>query len=301
MRDDQTHTTCSSDRDRQVPGGGNRDVAPRTPRVVLICESGDPVDTVGLASWLAHSMQLVGMVAIHDRPIRRWRALCREQRRGGWRAVADLVAFRADHACLASRRDGQWLKRTVRELREAFPADLDRVPRLDVDDPNNETTRHFIGNLAPDVVVARCKRLLIPPVFEIPRAGTFVLHPGVCPEYRNAHGCFWALANRDLTRVGMTMLRIDAGVDTGPAFLHASYPFDEVRETHRVIQYRVVLENLPAIGRVLDDVVAGRAVPIDTRGRRSGVWGQPRLSAYWRWKRAARRERYGSAHFPAVS
>ena len=65
-------------------------------------------------------------------------------------------------------------------------------------------------------------------IFEIPRAGTFVLHPGICPEYRNAHGCFWALANRDLDRVGMTLLRVDAGIDTGPVYLHGTCDFDEV-------------------------------------------------------------------------
>jgi len=44
------------------------------------------------------------------------------------------------------------------------------------------------------------------------RSAAFVLHPGICPEYRNAHGCFWALVNRDLARVGVTLLRADRGV-----------------------------------------------------------------------------------------
>ena len=67
-----------------------------------------------------------------------------------------------------------------------------------------------------------------------------MLHPGICPEYRNAHGCFWALARRDLERVGMTLLRVDPGIDTGPVFLHGTYDFDEVEESHAVIQYRAV-------------------------------------------------------------
>src|SRR5436309_328007 len=31
----------------------------------------------------------------------------------------------------------------------------------------------------------------------LPARGTFVLHTGICPEYRNAHGCFWALARSE--------------------------------------------------------------------------------------------------------
>ena len=67
-------------------------------------------------------------------------------------------------------------------------------------------------------MVARCKRILKERIFAVPRPGTYVLHPGICPEYRNAHGAFWALARRDLDKVGLTLLRIDKGVDTGPVY-----------------------------------------------------------------------------------
>src|SRR5438132_1590035 len=107
--------------------------------------------------------------------------------------------------------------------------------------PNAPEVRDFLRGLDPDLVIARCKFILRPDIFTIARAGTWVLHPGICPEYRNAHGCFWALVNRDLDRVGMTLLRVDEGVDTGPIFLQATYKFDEHRESHIVIQYPTVL------------------------------------------------------------
>jgi len=140
------------------------------------------------------------------------------------------------------------------------------------------------------VTIARCKVLLDKEIYEIPRTGTFVLHPGICPEYRNAHGCFWALANRDLDRVGMTLLRVDKGVDTGPVYLHATCTYDERRDSHIVIQQRAVVDNLEAIGRTLTALARGEDVqPVNTEGRRSAVWGQPRLTQYLRWKLAARR------------
>ena len=136
---------------------------------------------------------------------------------------------------------------------------------------------------------------LKPAIFELARKGTFVLHPGICPEYRNAHGCFWALANRDLSRVGMTLLRVDTGVDTGPIYLQATCVIDEAHESHIVIQYRVVLDNLDAIGRTLVSIGRGEEqTPLQTTGRRSATWGQPRLSDYLRWKRTARRSRNDS-------
>src|SRR4029453_13492898 len=134
------------------------------------------------------------------------------------------------------------------------------VPRLIVADPNSEEAGSFLTTLKPDLLLARCKFLLKPEVFNAPGKGTFVLHPGICPEYRNAHGCFWALVNRDHERVGMTLLRVDKGVDTGPVYLQSSYGLDEVNESHNVIQYRAVMENLDAIGRTLTALSRGEAV-----------------------------------------
>ena len=261
-----------------------------SPGVVLICHAQDRLDREGLASWLASTMRLAGLLIIREEPGQRWRAGRRELRRVGVLKFLDVLAFRAwSRACLA-RRDRAWKDATLARLRADYPADLSAVPQLVVSSPNSAEARAFIASLQPDLAIARCKVILRREIYELPRAGTFVLHPGICPEYRNAHGCFWALANRDLGRVGMTLLRVDEGIDTGPVYLHGSCAFDERRDSHTVIQYRAVIDNLGPIGRILAALGRGEAVPpVPTAGRRSAVWGQPRLTTYLRWKRAARR------------
>ena len=138
-------------------------------------------------------------------------------------------------------------------------------------------------------MIALCKSILPERVFAIPRHGTFVFHPGICPEYRNSHGCFWALASDDLSRVGMTLVRIDKGVDTGPIFGHFGVSFDEVHDSHIRIQHRVVLDNLDALQARLLEIAGGTARPVDVTGRESRAWGQPWLTAWSRWKSKARR------------
>src|SRR5438093_13204228 len=100
----------------------------------------------------------------------------------------------------------------------------------------------------------------------------------------------------------MTLLRVDEGVDTGPVYLHATYPFDEIHESHTVIQYRVVLENLDAIGRRLIEIAAApdAVAPIPTADRQSATWGQPRLTDYLRWKWIARRSNRDADRVVAV-
>ena len=210
-------------------------------------------------------------------------------RRVGWLRFLDVIAFRAYARLRLTGRDAAWTADAVRRLRGRYPADLAAVPRIIVSNPNSEDARAFMAGVRPDVAIARCKVILKPGMFELPRVGTFVMHPGICPEYRNAHGCFWALVNRDLDRVGMTLLRADAGIDTGPVYLHGACAFDEVRESHTVIQHRAVIENLDAVGRILVSLCRGDHVaPVDVEGRASATWGQPRLLDYIRWKLAAR-------------
>jgi hypothetical protein len=271
------------------------------PSVVLICHEQDRLDTEGLASWLASTMRLAGLISIRDPRNRLWRAARREVRRVGWLRFVDVIAFRAFARLRLARRDAAWKESELQRLRQRYPADLESVPRIVVSSPNSDESRTFIERLRPDIAIARCKVILKRAIFEVPRAGTFVMHPGICPEYRNAHGCFWALARRDLHRVGMTLLRVDPGVDTGPVFLHGTYDFDEVAESHSVIQYRAVFENLDAIGAVLTSICRGEHVePVNTDGRESAVWGQPRLTTYLRWKWNARRSRHEN-RVPALS
>src|SRR5262249_7356428 len=88
----------------------------------------------------------------------------------------------------------------------------------------------------------------------------------------------------DVDRVGATLLKIDDGIDTGPVYEYLRYPLDERAETHVRIQWRCVLENLDTVAGKLLAIHAGQATTIDTSNRASAVLGQPRLTAYLRWK-----------------
>lgn len=247
-------------------------------RTLLICHAEAPLDRVGLARWLGSFSDLVGIVELHEPPKRLMRRIKREVRRVGPARFLDVVAFRAYYKAFLAARDRRWEQETLGALCDRYRA-VDDVPVLSTMSPNAPEAESFIRDRSPDIVIARCKSLLKESVFALPTRGTLVMHPGVCPEYRNAHGCFWALARRDLDRVGMTLLRIDRGVDTGPVFGYYSYPFDEVNESHIVIQYRVLLENLSALEKRLVEIYHGAAEPLDTTGRTSAAWDNRGLRA----------------------
>lgn len=257
-------------------------------RTVLICHHDNPVNRQALPGWMASFSELAGVIVITETRARRLRRLRFEWRRSGGRTL-DVFAFRLYYRLVLAGRDRRWVDHQVRELQSRYPPPGPEVPVHHTSDPNDGVTRTFLEGIAPDLVLARCKTLLRREIFDVPAAGTVVLHPGICPEYRNAHGCFWALVRRDTARVGATLLRIDEGVDTGPVIAYYRTAIDERKESHVVIQHRVVLDNLAEIAVDLKAVAQGTTSPIDTSGRESMTWGQPRLSDYLRWRWAARR------------
>ena len=271
-------------------------------KTLLICHTGDIMNEVGLARWLASFSDLAGIIVLRETNQRIWRRIRREIKRVGARRFPDVLAFRLYYRLVHAGRDRRWGEMRLREVCETYP-DLDpSIPVLYSSSPNSSEALEFIRSARPDIMIARCKTLLKESVFTIPASGTFVMHPGICPEYRNAHGCFWALANGDSGRVGMTLLRIDTGVDTGAVYGYYTCRFDEVKESHAVIQQRVVFDNLEALRQKFEEIHAGRAQTIDTTGRASATWGQPWLSRYLLWKWRARREkRESESHIAAVS
>jgi hypothetical protein len=233
-------------------------------KTLLICHDGAPLDQVVLARWLNSFSDLAGIVVIQERSNRMWRRVKREVKRIGLFRFLDVLAFRLYYRIFLAGKDRRWEQRELQQKCTGYADIPSSTPILKTPSPNTQEAEAFIRSLNPDIVVARCKVLLKESVFSIPAKGTLVMHPGICPEYRNAHGCFWALASRDLNKVGMTLLRIDKGIDTGPTFGYYTYPFDEVHESHIVIQHRVVLENLDALRGKYLDIVNGSAIPLDS-------------------------------------
>ncbi len=256
-------------------------------KTALICHEEDALNRDGLARWLASFSELVGMVVIREKAERKKKRVKRELKRVGPLRMLDVLAFRAYYKLFRAAEDGKWERRTISELRDKFAPVPETTAQVIAPSGNTKAAEALLRECAPDIVIARCKHLLKASVFNIPSQGTYVMHPGICPEYRNAHGGFWALANGEPDKVGMTLLRIDKGVDTGPVYGHFYYDGDPA-ESHIVIQHRVVFDHLDAIQDKLEEIGRGEAKPIDTTGRESAAWGQP-----WLTKQVGLLRRYG--------
>jgi len=83
----------------------------------------------------------------------------------------------------------------------------------------DESTFDFFKRLNPDAVVIIAYGQKVPQtLLVIPRLGWINLHGSLLPKYRGAAPINWAIVNGE-TRTGITTMKVDAGMDTGPILL----------------------------------------------------------------------------------
>jgi methionyl-tRNA formyltransferase len=81
--------------------------------------------------------------------------------------------------------------------------------------PNLELLRAFETDL---MVVVGYGQLIPQSIIDLPRQGILNVHASLLPAYRGAAPIQWAIANGE-TRTGITIMQIDAGLDTGDMLL----------------------------------------------------------------------------------
>lgn len=256
------------------------------PRIVLLCHHDSQVALKVLIRWIPSFADLVGLVIIRE-PERamKWARARKELRRSGMLGFLDMLAFRIYYRIFLAAKDERRVSELIRHLQDHYPQSLVSPPTIEVQTPNHPDVVKFLTSVEADFSIAYCKHLLKKDVFSVPRHGTFVLHPGKCPEYRNSHGCFWALANGEPEKVVLSLLRVDEGVDTGPVFGYFTSSFDACAESHVIIQHRVLLDNLEALADAFREIFAAERVPLLLKDLPSASWGQPRLSNYLRYRK----------------
>ena len=88
----------------------------------------------------------------------------------------------------------------------------------------NEDLRSRLEAIAPDAILVVAYGRIIPDwMLALPRHGCINLHGSLLPKYRGAAPIQWALANGE-RETGVTTMRLDSGLDTGPMLLAQVVP-----------------------------------------------------------------------------
>jgi hypothetical protein len=238
------------------------------------------------ADWAAAHFPFDGFVVVEKTRAGAVPFLWRRMRRLGVRKVIDEVLLRLYYVLFEGRRDGRKIHELMEKVRRDIPAGYQRPPVHRVYDINSGEAEALLRKLAPDVCVLMLMPIVKKKILSIPPLGMLVFHPGVTPEYRGTHAAFWAVLNRELWGIGWSLLRIDAGVDTGAVLAQDSTPdADPLAGSHVFLAHKAHADGLPGVVETLRRLADGESPRVDTEGRKSCNYTHPGISDYLQYRR----------------
>ena len=85
-----------------------------------------------------------------------------------------------------------------------------------------------LKKIAPDcIVVIAFGQMLKSEVLNLPKYGCINVHASLLPKYRGAAPINWAIINGE-TETGITIMKMDEGIDTGPILNMKSIPIEDI-------------------------------------------------------------------------
>jgi methionyl-tRNA formyltransferase len=141
--------------------------------------------------------------------------------------------------------------------------------------------------LAPDVAVVIAFGQILPQaLLDIPRFGCINVHASLLPKYRGAAPINWAIAHGD-RETGLTTMRMDAGMDTGPTYLSVATPIGSEEDADDLAR-RLALLAGPLIVETLSRVEGGLSATPQDDARATRAPLLTREDGRIRWDRPAR-------------
>jgi len=129
--------------------------------------------------------------------------------------------------------------------------------------PARARSEEFIAQvraLQPDLIaVAAYGQLLPQTLLDLPRFGCINVHTSLLPKYRGAAPIQWAILNDD-PATGVTIMQMDAGLDTGAILAQATTPI-RAEDNSQSLHDRLAAMGAELLVRTIPGYVAGKITP----------------------------------------
>src|SRR5579885_2532384 len=178
-------------------------------------------------------------------------------------AVPSLAALASEHQIIAvltqpDRPKGRGNQLTASPVKAAA-LDLN-IPVYQPESVRRPESVELLKSLQAEMMVVVGYGQIIPQtLIDLPAHGVLNVHASLLPKYRGAAPIQWAIANGE-TETGVTIMQIDAGLDTGDILLQRSTPIGP-DETAPELAARLAPLGAELLIEAIDQIANGTAHP----------------------------------------
>ncbi len=105
-----------------------------------------------------------------------------------------------------------------------------------VDDVNEKKCIDIVKKHSPDLLLVYGSGIIKEKTIDALQTDIYNIHSSILPYYRNVHSDFWAFLNKDYKKIGITIFKLNTGVDTGSI---AMQMVCDLPEGSRLEEYKV--------------------------------------------------------------
>src|SRR5580658_7983477 len=117
-----------------------------------------------------------------------------------------------------------------------------------------------LRQLKPDLMVVVAYGQILPPaLLDVPPHGCLNVHTSLLPKYRGAAPIQWAIADGE-SETGVTIMKMDAGLDTGPMLSTRSTPIESA-DNSQTLHDRLARLGAELLAETIPGYVAGKISP----------------------------------------
>lgn len=177
-------------------------------------------------------------------------------------------------------------KKRVGELVKKYGFDDSPVPENKVtrfNTVNDQDCIEYLKNIDPAIVLVSGTRIISKKVLESCSAPFINMHAGITPRYRGVHGGYWAIANNDKENFGVTIHRVDRGIDTGEVLYQEKIEISE-KDNYTTYPYLQLGEGLPLMKRAVKDFFEGGVKTSIVSEDKGLLWYHPTIWQYFFYK-----------------